>query len=59
MASSLITLPTLAKFQLVWRRLCDVLFPSCFVKHGLTDAPLLIENHFDVTQVAPSALQLR
>ena len=36
MASSLITLPTLAKFQLVWRRLCDVLFPSCLVEHTLT-----------------------
>ena len=30
----LITLPTLAKFQLVWRRLCDVLFrSSCLFEH--------------------------
>ena len=34
---SLITLPTLAKFQLVWRRLCDVeLFCSCLFEHTLT-----------------------
>ena len=38
---ALITSPTLAKFQLAWRRLCDaVLVPSCLVKHGLTDAHL-------------------
>ena len=55
----LITLPTLVKFQLVWRRLCDVvLFPACLVKHGLTGAPLLIQNRFQVTRVAPSTLQL-
>ena len=34
---ALITLPTFAKFQLVWRRLCDVvLLPSCLVEHTLT-----------------------
>ena len=35
---ALITLPTLAKFQIVWRRICDVvLFPSsCLVEHTLT-----------------------
>ena len=35
---ALITLPTLAKLQLVWRRLCDaVLFlSSCIVEHTLT-----------------------
>ena len=35
---ALITLPTLARFQLVWRRPCDVmLFPfSCLVEHTLT-----------------------
>ena len=33
---ALITSPTLAKFQLVWRRLCDVLFRSCLVEHTLT-----------------------
>ena len=27
---ALMTLPTLAKFQLVWHSLCDVLFPFCF-----------------------------
>ena len=57
---ALITLPTLAKFQLVWRRLCDVvLLPSCLVKHSLTDASLLIEYRFQVPRVAPSTLQLR
>ena len=38
---------------------CLVLFPSCFVKHGLSDAPLLIEHRFQVTRVAHSTLQLR
>ena len=34
---ALITLPTLAKLQLVWGRLCDVvLFLSCLVEHTLT-----------------------
>ena len=33
---ALITLPTLAKFQLVWRRLCYVLFRSCLFEHTLT-----------------------
>ena len=35
---SLITLPTLAKFQLVWRRLCDVVLfrSSCLFEHTLT-----------------------
>ena len=57
---ALITLFTLSKFQLVWRRLCDiVLFPSCLVKHGLTDPPVLIKYRFEVTRVAPSTLQLR
>ena len=36
-----------------------VLLPSCLVKHGLTDAPLLVEYRFQVTRVAPSTLQLR
>ena len=57
--SALITLPTLAKLQVVWRRLCGVLIPSCLVKHGLTDALLLIEYYFYVTRIAPSILQLR
>ena len=57
---ALITLPTPAKFQLVWRRLCAVvLFPFCLVKHGLTDAPLCIEYRFQDTRDAPSTLQLR
>ena len=56
---ALIILPTLPKFQLVWRRLCDVLFPSFLVKYSLTDAPLLIEYRFQVTRVAPSTLRLR
>ena len=57
---TLITLPTLAKFQLFWRCLCDVmLFPSCRTKSGLTDAPLSIEFRFQVTRLAPSTLQLR
>ena len=57
---ALITLSTLVKFQLVWRRLRDVvLFLSCLVKHGLTHAPLLREYRFQVTRVAPSTLQLR
>ena len=35
--SALITLPTLAKFHLVWRRVCVVmLFPSCLFEHTLT-----------------------
>ena len=56
----LIASPTLAKLELIYRRLCVVvLFPSCLVKHGLTDAPLLIEYRFQVTCVAPSTLQLR
>ena len=57
---ALFTLPTLAKFQLVWRRLCGVvLFASCLVKYGFTDAPLWIEYCFQVTRVAPSTLHLR
>ena len=33
----LITLSPFAKFQLVWRRLCDVvLFPSCLFERTLT-----------------------
>ena len=32
----LITLPHLAKFRLVWRRLCEVLFASCLFEHTLT-----------------------
>lgn len=37
---ALFILPTFAKVQVVWRRLCDVVrFPSCLVEHGLTDAP--------------------
>ena len=33
---ALITLPNLAKFQLVWRRLCDVvLLPSCLLEYTL------------------------
>ena len=33
---ALITLPTLARFLLVWRRLCDVVrLPSCLVEHTL------------------------
>ena len=39
---ALITLPSLAKFQLVWRHLCDfVLFPSCLVEDTLTAACVL------------------
>ena len=34
---ALVTFCTLAKFQLVWRRLCDVLFPSsCLFEHTFT-----------------------
>ena len=34
---ALIALPNLAKFQIVWRRLCDVLFrSSCLFEHTLT-----------------------
>ena len=43
---ALITLPTLAKFQLVWRRLCDaVLFrsSSCLFEHTLTAVCILSE----------------
>ena len=41
---ALFTLPTLAKFQLVWRRICDVvLFPSCLVEHTLTAVCVLPE----------------
>ena len=40
---ALITLPTLAKFQLVWRRLYDVLFPSCLVEHTLSSVCVLPE----------------
>ena len=51
---ALITLPTLSKFQLVWRHLCDVvLFPSCLVKHGPTDASLLIEYRFKSLELHP------
>ena len=58
---ALITLPTLVMFHLVWRRLCEivVLFPSCRVKHGLTETSLIIEYRFQVTRVAPSTLQPR
>ena len=42
---ALITLPTLAKFPLVWRRLCDVmLFPSCLVEHTLTATSALLSR---------------
>ena len=41
---ALITLPALAKSQLLWRRLCDVLFPSsCLVEHTLTAVCVLPE----------------
>ena len=41
---ALITLPTLAKFELVWRRRCDVaLFPSCLVEHIFTAGCVLLE----------------
>ena len=35
---ALIIFPTLAKFQLVWRRLCDVVLfrSSCLFEHTLT-----------------------
>ena len=56
---ALTTLPTLATFQLGWRRLCHVLCPSCLVKHVLTHASLSIEYRFQVTRVAPSTLQVR
>ena len=39
-----ITLPHLAKFQLVWRRMCDVLFPSCLFEHTLTAVCVLPED---------------
>lgn len=51
-------LPTLARYHLVWGRLSDVvLFPSCLVRHGFTDAPLLIEHRFQATRVTRFALQ--
>ena len=41
---ALTTLPTLAKFQLVWRRLCDLLFrSSCLFEHTLADICVLPE----------------
>ena len=41
---ALITLPTLVKFQLVWRRLCDLLFrSSCLFEHTLTAVCALLE----------------
>ena len=40
---ALITFPTLAKFHLVWRRLCDVPFPSCLFEHTLTAVCVLPE----------------
>ena len=40
-----ITLPTLAKFQLVWRRLCDVvLFRSCLFEYTLAAVCTLPES---------------
>ena len=57
---ALIALPTLVNFQLVWRRLDDVVpCTSCLVKYGLTDAPLLIKYRFQAARVAPNTLQLR
>ena len=39
---ALITLPTLAKFHIVWRRLCDVAgFPSRLFEHTLTAVCIL------------------
>ena len=55
---ALITLPTSPSFR-SFGAASDVLLPSCLVKHGLTDAPLLVEYRFQVTRVAPSTLQLR
>ena len=41
---ALLTLPHLAKFQLVWRHLCDVvLSPSCLFEHTLTAVCVLPE----------------
>ena len=43
---ALITLPTLAKFQLVWRRFCDVvLFSSCLVEHTLFWAACVLPQY--------------
>ena len=58
---ALFTLSALAKFQLIWRRRCDaVLFPSCLVKHGLTDAPLRCTLYssasFEGSTLSPFAL---
>ena len=42
--ATLINLLTLAKFQVVWRRLCDVLFrSSCLFEHTLTSVCALHE----------------
>ena len=49
---ALITLPTLAKFQLVWRRLCDVvLFPSCLVEPTLTAICVLPHQYQPIVNV--------
>ena len=40
---ALITLPTLAKFQLVWRHLCDVPLPSWLFEYTLTAVCVLPE----------------
>ena len=46
---ALITLRTLAKFELVWRRRCDVvLFPSCLFEHTVTAVCVLPEYQFGV-----------
>ena len=40
-----VTLPTLAKLPLVWRRLCHVvLFPSCLTEHTLTAIYVLLSR---------------
>ena len=46
--STLISLSTLAKFQLVWRRLCDVVLfrPSYLFKHTLTAVCALPEYQY-------------
>ena len=48
------------RVQLVWRSLCDVLFPSCLIKHGLPDAPLLIvsfPSHLSCTLYSSVSLE--
>ena len=48
----LITSPTLAKFQLVWRRLCDVvLFPSYLVEDTLTVVCVLPHSYLTVVHI--------